>query len=284
MASADPRPIDDTTFAEQSRDGAERSKHDRGHVVVVGGSAQTPGAVLLAGTAAVRVGAGVAQLATARSVAPQLAVAFPEARVLALDEEGPTGAPCPDDRLRELAARADALLVGPGSLDRASCCRLLEAVVDALSESAALVVDAGAIDCFTRDEGLRRVSERTILTPNVDEASRVLDRQIRDADDVARAATSLAAMTGAVVAVRGAVTVVAQPYGEVYEETGGHPVLAMSGSGDVLVGAVAGLACRGSSPLAAAVRGVHIHACAGARLAASGPPRGRMARELLDEL
>jgi ADP-dependent NAD(P)H-hydrate dehydratase len=53
------------------------SKHDRGHVLVVGGSPSTPGAAMLAGVSALRVGAGVLALAVARSVAGSVAVALP---------------------------------------------------------------------------------------------------------------------------------------------------------------------------------------------------------------
>src|SRR6059058_3356480 len=61
-------------------------KQSRGQVIVVGGSASTPGAVLLAGLAALRVGAGVLELAVARSTAPAVAAAMPEAAVVALPE------------------------------------------------------------------------------------------------------------------------------------------------------------------------------------------------------
>ncbi len=60
--------------------GSVETKYDRGVVVVVGGSSQTPGGVLLAGLAALRVGAGKVQLATAASAAAPLAIAVPEAR------------------------------------------------------------------------------------------------------------------------------------------------------------------------------------------------------------
>src|SRR4028118_627862 len=62
------------------------SKHGRGSLLVVGGAAKTPGAALLAGVAALRVGAGHLQLAVARSTAVQMAVAIPESGVIGLTE------------------------------------------------------------------------------------------------------------------------------------------------------------------------------------------------------
>src|SRR4051794_16824680 len=64
----------------------DTDKHGRGTVLVVGGSSETPGAVLLAGLAALRAGAGRVQLATAASAVAALGVAIPEARVIALAE------------------------------------------------------------------------------------------------------------------------------------------------------------------------------------------------------
>ena len=61
-------------------------KESRGTVLVVGGSRFTPGAVLLAGVAALRAGAGVLQLAAAESTAAALSIQVPEAMVVGLPE------------------------------------------------------------------------------------------------------------------------------------------------------------------------------------------------------
>ncbi len=93
---------------------AGASKYGRGRVLVVGGAARTPGSVLLAGEAALRVGAGHLQLAVAESTAAALAVAVPEAGVTSLPQTASgsvrgTGV----DRLAD-AESADVVLVGPG--------------------------------------------------------------------------------------------------------------------------------------------------------------------------
>jgi ADP-dependent NAD(P)H-hydrate dehydratase len=69
-----------------------------------------------------------------------------------------------------------------------------------------------------------------------------------------------------------------------WQDGSGNPGLGTSGSGDVLAGAIGGLAARGASPDQAAVWGVHLHAEAGERLAARIGAVGYLARELLDEL
>src|SRR5919202_5116778 len=80
-------------------------KQARGTVLVVGGSRFTPGAVLLAGVAALRAGAGRLQLAAHASTAAALSIAVPEAKVVGLPERD---ADIPDELL-ELAGRADVL-------------------------------------------------------------------------------------------------------------------------------------------------------------------------------
>src|SRR5437763_13732423 len=69
-------------------DGADvgRGKESRGRVLVAGGSIEVPGAIVLAGVAALRAGAGQLQIATCRDVAPSVAVDVPEARVIGLPQ------------------------------------------------------------------------------------------------------------------------------------------------------------------------------------------------------
>jgi ADP-dependent NAD(P)H-hydrate dehydratase len=90
-------------------------KEARGRVLIVAGSGEIPGAARLAATAALRAGAGKVVVATAEPVAVALAVAMPELRVIGLPE-APGGGLAPQGaaRLQAVAARADALLVGPG--------------------------------------------------------------------------------------------------------------------------------------------------------------------------
>ena len=109
------------------------SKDSRGALVVVGGSASTPGAVLLAAEAALRAGAGKPQLLTAADAAPGLAVAVPESRTVGLpiSPGGGLDARCAEE-VCDYASDADAVLLGPGLVDVAEAVALLEAVVPAL--------------------------------------------------------------------------------------------------------------------------------------------------------
>ena len=269
-----PRPDDDA------------DKEERGRVLVVGGASETPGAVLLAGTAALRAGAGKLQTAVGRTAALALAVALPEGRVFALPE-APGGDIAPDAAaaIAERAAQAQAVLVGPGMLDEAAVVPLVQALIPRLGV-ATLALDAAALACLAADpQVVHRLAGRAVLTPDAGEMARMLnaDRAAIEADPLA-AAQRAAVAWQAVVVLKGAVTHVAAPSGDTYRNRAGNVGLATSGSGDVLAGIIAGLAARGAAPLQAAVWGVYLHARAGDRLARRVGPVGYLARELPAEV
>lgn len=260
----------------------EVDKDARGRVLVVGGSREVPGGVLLASVAALRAGAGKLQIATVASVAPGLALAVPEALVIALPETGEGGID-PAGAAGILAGRldrCDALLIGPGMTGDAAGLAERLAAIDC---SAGLVIDAGALAC--PHGALARRQGMAVLTPHAGEMAQLLGKE-RDAvlDDPETAVREAAACTGSVVALKGSNTVIATPDGALYRYTAGGVGLATSGSGDTLAGIVTGLVARGAPPLEAMAWGVWLHGEAGARLARSYGRVGFLARELLAEV
>jgi NAD(P)H-hydrate repair Nnr-like enzyme with NAD(P)H-hydrate dehydratase domain len=134
-------------------DRAEKS--GRGTTLVVGGSAQTPGAVVLAGRAALRAGAGRLRIVTDPSIAAVTAVAVPEARVGSWDD------------LAEFADGVEALVLGPGLLPADDPGRLLATVVDVHRPGRIVVLDALAIAVLLEDERACGVlATALVLTPN----------------------------------------------------------------------------------------------------------------------
>jgi hydroxyethylthiazole kinase-like uncharacterized protein yjeF len=270
------------------RPDAGGDKDSRGRVLAVGGCARVPGAILLAGVAALRAGAGKLQLATARSVAPALGVAVPESLVIALAETRAgeiAGARVPR-MLLDNAADVDALLVGPGMSSDREAFALLSRVVGRLGNDAVLVLDAGAILALTHDGRLlRKLDGRSVLTPHAGEMASLLgiEKSVveEDAPEVAREA---ARRFGAVVALKGSESWIAEPDGTLYHYAGGTVGLATSGSGDTLAGIVAGLAARGAPAAHAAVWAAYLHGAAGRVLTRKVGPIGFLARELLDEI
>jgi ADP-dependent NAD(P)H-hydrate dehydratase len=235
------------------RDGED--KHARGTVLVVGGSAATPGAVLLAGLAALRVGAGRLQIVTVPETAVALGVALPEALVVGSDDLGSCS-----------LAQADAVLVGPGLDDPGP---VLKGLLPRL-EGRQLVVDAKALTV------LEGALPGGVLTPNMGEL-----HALGGEGEAPELPARVSRERQAVVATHGWV---AAPDGRLWRNASGGVGLGTSGSGDVLAGAVIGLLARGADPAQAACWGEYLHSAAGDRLAAAQGRVGFLARELLDEL
>jgi hydroxyethylthiazole kinase-like uncharacterized protein yjeF len=267
------------------RHGADADKDERGRILVVGGSRSVPGALLLSGVAALRAGAGKLQLATVASAAVQIGVAVPEALVMSLAETDDGDiAPFALDDLAQRLCRCDALLVGPGMLDEAAAAAVTRAALAA--DGPAFVLDAGAL-CQLRGEAeaLRRHAGRVVMTPHAGEMARMTGLAPEAiAADPARVAAQAATELGAVVALKGGCTVIADPQGRTWQYAGGQVGLATSGSGDTLAGVIAGLLARGAAPHAAAIWGVYLHGEAGNRLSRTRGPVGFLARELLAEI
>lgn len=246
------------------------SKNSRGRLVVVGGSSLSPGAVRLAGEAALRVGAGKVGAAVLPEISDVIRMSFPEAGVFEL---GPRGRKAHSTLAAELAA-ADAVLIGPGFDDPRETLARLRMI--AACDVACLVVDAFAVAALLK---VRRSSlpDALIVNANLDEATILLGRE---PEDIPAGVAEIAQTHRAIVNCYG---VVATPDGELWEVEGGGPGLGTAGSGDVLAGAITGFAARGMPPVRAAAWGAWAHARAGDRLT-QRRGLGFLARELAEEL
>jgi hydroxyethylthiazole kinase-like uncharacterized protein yjeF len=261
-------------------------KDDRGTVLVIGGSRSLPGAVVLAGTAALRSGAGKLQIATSKSVSPIVGIAVPESMTIALDE---TADGLIDPSAAATAARyandADVIAVGPG-MESANETSAFVAELLAEIQRSTVVIDAGAINALHEyPVALAHLSKDAILTPHAGEMASLLDASKEAvARDPVRWATRAAAKLGCVVVLKGPRTVIAAPDEKLFEYRGGGIGLATSGSGDALAGIIAGLLGRGCSPAQAAVWGVWTHGESGRALSEKFARVGFLAREILDEV
>ncbi|MYM97682.1 NAD(P)H-hydrate dehydratase [Duganella vulcania] len=291
----------------------DADKEVRGHLLIVAGSREMPGAVLLAATAALRAGAGKLTIATAASAAVALGVALPEARVIGLQEtpdgglridgDGLVGAGggLLDDRaglldegegllhesgsgaaLREACQCASAVLIGPGMQDDAASVALVGALLPHCGH-APLILDAAGMRIAAADG--HRFDSPVLLTPHAGELAGLTGADKQDIASQPEAAARQAAQRWhAWVALKGATTAIATPQGALWRHKGGNTGLAISGSGDALAGLIAGLAARGAALEQAASWGVALHAMAGEQLSLRHGPLGYLAREISAEV
>lgn len=259
----------------------QADKEERGRILVIAGSREIPGAAVLAATAALRVGAGKLAIATGASVAAQMAFAMPEARVIALPETAAGGFdPAGAALLEEPLAAAHAVVVGPGLMDAKATCEFVSRLLPGL-RGRSVLLDALGMDVVLGG----RLPEPMLLTPHAGEMAHLTGARKEDIlSDPAGAAVAAAQRWNAVVAVKGATTVIASPGGQLWLHEGGNCGLATSGSGDTLAGAIGGLCARGAPLEQACAWGVVLHARAGDRLAQRLGPVGYLARELPAEM
>ncbi len=260
----------------------EADKEVRGRVLVIAGSREIPGAALLAGKAALRAGAGKLVIATAGSVALRMAMAVPEARVIALPETAEGSFSIEALALIESSAKTcDAALVGPGLMDEAGTDVFVAGLLPLLAH-APVVLDALAMNVLKR---FPRWNQPILLTPHAGEMAH-LQEEDKDSVTADAAATAVAAARrwNCVVALKGATTWIASQDGGRWRHDGGQPGLATSGSGDVLAGLIVGLAAQQATLEQACAWGVVLHALAGDRLARRLGPMGFLARELSGEV
>ena len=242
-----------------------------GSVAIVGGDAGMIGAALLAARMALFAGAGRVYVRMLAPNAPGVDLLQPE---LMLRKS------IKDLKLAAIAA-------GSGMGEDEAAIAALDEVLDAPCK---LVLDADALNLIAKhpDFAARIAARRTagkpcaILTPHPLEAARLLDTDAADIQhDRIGAATRLARQLNAIVVLKGAGTIIADPRSRWVVNTSGNPGLATGGTGDVLCGLVAGLLAQHLSPLDAARAAAWLHGAAADDLVAQGiGPIGLTSSEL----
>jgi len=266
-ASADVGVVEADDVARWLPDRAPDSHKWKAAVLVVAGSARMTGAAHLAVAAAQRAGAGMVRVGSPGLVDDPMRPV--EAVGLDLPATGWANA--------ALAGldRFHALVIGPGLGTQPTTRDAIREVVAAAEVP--IVVDSDALTAL--DTGAAAIlGPRTagaVLTPHDGEYQRLTGGP-PGADRIA-AARNLASATGAVVLLKGAVTIVADPTGTVRVVTSGDARLATAGTGDVLSGIVGALLAGGLSPFDAAAAGAWLHGSA----ATLGQPDGFVASDLL---
>ncbi|HSD29895.1 MAG TPA: NAD(P)H-hydrate dehydratase, partial [Vicinamibacteria bacterium] len=260
-------------------------KGSYGHLLVVAGSVGRTGAAVLACLGALRAGTGLVTCATPASQQPVVAGHLPEPMTEPLPETAArTLSAKAVERIVELLSRMDAVALGPGvGLDPET-----QAAVQTLVRDVArpMVVDADALTALAGRLGLcREAPAPRLLTPHPGEAARLLGCGIAAVQtDRIASARRLAAESGALVALKGARTVVASPDGRVTVNPTGNPGMATGGTGDVLTGIAGGLLAQGVAPAAVLSAAVYLHGLAGDLAAEARGEAGLLAGDVADAI
>jgi NAD(P)H-hydrate epimerase len=244
------------------------------------------GAPALAANAALRSGAGLVKLACPKSAQQTIASVAPCA----------TSVPLPSTRTGQLARSSlneigtlledqDVLAIGPGMGQGASIRQIVTGVLGRATGRPA-VVDADGLNALAdTNRWWTFVTGPVVLTPHPGEMRRLLRgaKLTIDEGDREAMAVAFARLTGQVVVLKGAGTVVADGE-QVYVNQTGNPGMATGGTGDVLTGVIAGLLGQGLDPVSASVLGVHVHGKAGDLAAKQLGQLSMTAADVLDAL
>ncbi len=257
--------------------GDSASKADYGKLLVVGGSARLPGAILLAARAALRLGCGTVRVGAPRSIAAALGVACPELMVLPLPETARgTIAKSAAQVLAEQWQPCDAAVIGPGLDEDDETLEVARAFVKWCPLPT--VVDASALAAARDCE----FAAPRVLTPHEGEMKLLMSSFEPDRGE--QIAHEWAREHNAVLVLKGRATIIATPEGAAWKNTAGTRGLGTAGSGDVLAGCIGSLLAQGNAPELASAYAVHLHALAGEDASAVRGDDGLMASDFLERL
>jgi NAD(P)H-hydrate epimerase len=264
---------------------AEAHKGDFGKVLIIAGSVGMTGAAALAGKSALRAGAGLVRVATAKSALPIVASIDPcyTTIPLAEDSAGRISAKAINPILNAVQEN-DVVAFGPG----VGISSGLQSIINELIgiEKLRLIVDGDGLNNLSKlKDWPGHLKAQLILTPHPGEMKRLWTGLFREhiPTDRTQQAVQLAQNAKATIVLKGAGTVVTDCE-RVYINRTGNPGMATAGSGDVLTGVIAALVGQGLSNFDAAVLGVYIHGFAGDIAAEKKGQTSIIATDIIDAL
>ncbi|MGH8750204.1 MAG: NAD(P)H-hydrate dehydratase [Burkholderiales bacterium] len=242
-----------------------------GNVGIIGGVDGMIGAALLAGRAALKLGAGRTYVALLAENALAVDCVQPELMLRAPQEL--------------FALDLNCLAVGPGLGQGKAAKQFLEM---ALRSQLPLVLDADALNLIGANEAFQQLLKNrkpaTILTPHPAEAARLLKTNTNEIQhDRIAAALALTKRFNCHTVLKGAGSICAEPDGTWHINSTGNPGMASAGMGDVLTGMIAALLAQGMNAHDAMLLAVYLHGAAADACVASGiGPVGLTASEVID--
>ncbi|WP_418283099.1 NAD(P)H-hydrate dehydratase [Halorubrum sp. DTA98] len=247
-------------------------KGDNGEVLVVGGGPYS-GAPTLSARAALRAGADLVRVACPAAIARDVQ-GFSE-NLIVRGFPGETLAPAHLDRIHELAAGHDVVVLGPGLGDADGTLAFVRRFLREFDGRA--IVDADALQVVPDIE----TDAELICTPHQGELRKMGGETADDPRERAELVRSFASELGQTVLVKGAYDVITDGE-EVRLNRTGNPGMTVGGTGDVLAGAAGALAAV-TDPFRAAAVGAYVNGRAGDAVVEEHG-YGLVATDLIDRL
>ena len=266
---------------------SESNKGTYGTVLTIAGSLGMSGATLLASDSALRVGAGLALLATPKS----LVIHLPPTEVIYIPIDETKELSISSGAIKDLEPhleKTSAIVLGPGLSTHDDTVKFVHEFVSKTLPDVKkpCIIDADALNAIAKNtKAFPKQAENIVITPHPKELSRLTEVSVQDIQaDRIKAAKEAAEKFGCVVVLKGSHTIVAGPHGDIFINPTGNPGMATAGAGDVLSGIIGGLLAQGLTALDAAVAGVYIHGTAGDLAALECGESGVIASDIMNEV
>lgn len=250
-------------------------KRDYGSAIIMAGSMGMMGAAILAAKAAMRAGAGLVTVHSARCGMNILQTAVPEA-MFEPDRN--------DKCISDMSIHHDhqAVAVGPGIRTYDDTINALEHL--AKNSGMPLILDADALNCIARRPALlTMLPSMSILTPHKGEFDRLFGEH-NTTEERLKTAIEMAKQYNIIIVLKGHYSAIVRPDGRVYFNPTGNPGMATAGAGDVLTGVITAFMAQGYKPELAATIGVYIHGLAGDLASEKVGEAGLIASDIIDHI
>jgi len=216
-------------------------KNQYGRLLLIGGSKNMSGAIVLAGKSALKSGVGLLNIIVPQSIHSIVASQIPTAMVTPISEKD--GHIIKDEALlNKYLDTADTVAFGPGIGTNLETEEVLKYIMENYKKP--LVIDADALNLLSKNISLleKRNDNITVLTPHVGELSRLLNTSTQEIQkDRILALKTFIEKYNAILVLKGVKTLISQKGEEIYINSSGSPTLARGGSGDILTGIIGSL-------------------------------------------
>lgn len=250
-----------------------------GHVLAIAGSVGMAGAAMLSSQSAMRTGAGLTFLATPRTVLNGLPAEEVIYKPMPETEAG-TFSRDAYGQLKALTAQAQAIILGPGIGLNDDTFELVSKLLRDID--CPCIIDADGLNAIARKPELLEGNDgQFVLTPHPKELARLMNCEVSEIQsDRINMAIKAAKKFNAVIVLKGSMSVIANPEGEVFVNPTGNAGMATAGAGDVLSGIIGGLLAQHVEPFQAAAAGAYIHGRSGDILAEEIDESGLVAGDI----
>ena len=255
----------------------ESHKYDYGHVLVIAGSKNMPGAGVLCCNAAMRSGAGLVTYAVKEEYFNNAcALSKPETMFFVYGDSS--------EILEFIENRkVSSVVIGPGLLPSRTLRKFIEKIISKIEIP--VILDASGIAVFNKKYvKLQKAKAKLILTPHIGEFSKLLDKNVEEIEKNKNMAVDRFIEEFSLICVlKGRNTIVSNGK-NIYVNDSGTPAMATAGSGDVLSGIIAAFAGIDDDLFEAAKFAVYVHGLSGEASEEKKGRAGVIASDLVDNI